>query len=126
MRDDASHAAMLVRLDRVTVRAGDVAMLAELSLSISSGAPTAIVGPNGAGKTTLLRLLMGLVERGGGTCEIASHRRAFVFQKPVMLRRSAAGNVAFALRAAGAEATDDRIGRLLDRVGLRMLADRPA
>ncbi|MBV1695349.1 MAG: ATP-binding cassette domain-containing protein [Hyphomicrobiales bacterium] len=126
MRDDAPHAMMLARLDRVTVRSGDVAMLAELSLSISSGAPTAIVGPNGAGKTTLLRLLMGLIEPGEGACEIASHRRAFVFQKPVMLRRSAAGNVAFALRAAGAEATDDRIGRLLDRVGLRMLADRPA
>lgn len=126
MQDDAPLPIALARLDRVTITAGGVALLDELSLTIRAGTPTAVVGPNGAGKTTLLRLLMGLLEPDQGACDIVSRRRAFVFQKPVMLRRSAAGNIAFALRAAGAPASRERIGRLLDRVGLRTLGDRPA
>jgi len=49
-----------------------------------------------------------------------------VFQKPVMLRRSAGRNIAYALKAAGRSADAADIGKLLDRVGLAHLADRPA
>jgi len=40
-------------------------VLADLSLSLSSGHLVALVGPNGAGKTTLLRALAGLVPSTG-------------------------------------------------------------
>jgi tungstate transport system ATP-binding protein len=64
----------------------------------------------------------------GGRFDAAPARRAFVFQRPVMLRRSVAANIRYALAAAGvdrrvrAECTAD----LLDRVGLAALAERPA
>ena len=51
---------------------------------------------------------------------------AIVFQKPVMLRRTAARNVAFALKAAGRAPDAATVARLLQAVGLAPLADRPA
>src|SRR4029079_1403420 len=55
-------------------------------------------------------------------------RQAFVFQRPVMLRRSAASNVRYALKVAGiAPATHaQRIGDRLALVALHAVADRPA
>jgi branched-chain amino acid transport system ATP-binding protein len=41
---------------------GDVAVLADISMSIEVGAITAVIGSNGAGKTTLLRCLSGLLK----------------------------------------------------------------
>src|SRR5690606_32923678 len=60
-------------------------------------------------KSLLLRLLAGLVAPDEGKVSWAGRpperkcatQVGFVFQRPVMLRRSAEANVAFALRAAG-------------------------
>jgi len=51
-----------------------------------------------------------------------------VFQRPVMLRRSVAANVGYALAQAGVprKARAERVANLLDRVGLADLAERPA
>ena len=68
-----------------------------------------VIGPNGAGKSLLLRLLHGLIEplrarssgaAGRPTAPIRL-RQAMVFQKPVLLRRSVAANIDYALRARG-------------------------
>jgi tungstate transport system ATP-binding protein len=131
MRDDLAIAGggretMLARLDRVTVAAGDVVILDGVTLAIARGAPTALVGPNGSGKTTLLRALMGLVAPDAGAVETNGVVRAIVFQRPVMLRRSAADNVAFALAAAGYDADAVAVDALLARVGLVALGGRPA
>src|SRR6266571_1324283 len=94
-------------LDNVSLRARAVTIVSDLGLTLAPGAPTVLIGPNGAGKTTLLHLAMGLIapSRGritwGGRAAAPARRRAIVFQRPVMLRRSAAGNVAYALAAAG-------------------------
>jgi tungstate transport system ATP-binding protein len=112
--------------------AGQAAILEDISLRLDRGEPTALIGPNGAGKTTLLRLAMGLNQpsRGritrGGARGGPLVRRAFVFQKPAMLRRSAAANVAFALRAARRAADRPTIEALLAQVGLGECAMRPA
>jgi tungstate transport system ATP-binding protein len=55
-------------------------------------------------------------------------RRALVFQRPVMLRRSVADNLRYALAAAGVPRAlrAARVQELLARVGLRDLAERPA
>ncbi len=94
-------------LEDVSFSAGGVTILERISLALVVGPPTVLIGPNGAGKTTLLRLIMGLIPptRGrvtwGGREHAASKHRAIVFQRPTMLRRSAAGNIRYALAAAG-------------------------
>src|SRR5674476_1658948 len=106
MRAPASDLPLV--LDGVSLRAGATVILDRLSLTIVPGAPTLIVGPNGAGKTRLLRLCMGLEAPSagrvtwGGRADRAMTRRAILFQRPVMLRRTTAANVAYALAQAGA------------------------
>ncbi len=126
MRDDLETAAPLVRLCNIIVRAGETTILDGVSVALHRGAPTALIGPNGSGKTTLLRAIMGLVEPSSGQIASEDATRAIVFQKPVMLRRTVAGNVAFGLAAAGYPAERSAIAALLDQVGLLSLADRPA
>ena len=123
-----------ISFDSASVRAGAVTILERISLTISPGAPTLLVGPNGSGKSTLIRLGMGLIEASGGRVLWGGRttddgtRRAMVFQRPVMLRRTAAGNVAFALASRGVarEEQSARIAELLQTVGLSHLAERPA
>ena len=116
------------------IAAGGVAILERITLALTAGAPTLLIGPNGAGKTTLLRAAMGLIPltsgfvTWGGREASAPKQRAIVFQRPVMLRRSTAGNVRYALAAAGVPraARAARTAALLQEVGLAGLAQRPA
>ena len=118
----------------VGVLAGEVPILSRISLTFDAGAPTVLIGPNGSGKTTLLRAAMGLIPatRGritwGGRENAPPDRRAFMFQRPVMLRRSVAGNLHYALAVAKTPraAIAERTSHLLKVVGLEHLAQRPA
>jgi len=111
----------MICFEEVTIAAGSGTLLDALSLSIGAGAPTVLIGPNGAGKTSLLRAAMGLLEPTRGRIAWDGEpRRAIVFQRPVMLRRSAAANIRFAQVGA------DRTAELLALVGLAHAADRPA
>ena len=92
---------------------------------------TFVIGPNGAGKSLFLKLCHGLVqaEEGsvnwrGGAGEDAHLAQAMVFQRPVMLRRTALGNIDYALRLRGIAGAErrDRIEILLKRTGLGRLA----
>jgi len=121
-------------LENVSLSARDVAIVRDLTLAIGAGPPTVLVGPNGSGKSTLIRLAMGLIAptsgriTWGGRAERDGRHRAMMFQRPVMLRRSTAGNVAYALAAAGVrrESRTPRIAQFLAQVGLAHIADRPA
>jgi tungstate transport system ATP-binding protein len=130
MRDQVSD--LPIKFDAVGYSAGATAILDGVSLALEVGRPTALIGPNGSGKTTLLRLAMGLLEPSSGRITWGGRsagppiRRAFVFQKPTMLRRSTAANVAFALNAAGKPADRAAVETLLDAVGLCEWASRPA
>src|SRR5437016_7368173 len=85
---------------------GVTPILADFDLTIAGGGRTFILGPNGAGKSTLLRMLHGLLRptRGIVTWNGSALRprtQAMVFQRPVLLRRSAEGNLRYALALAG-------------------------
>jgi tungstate transport system ATP-binding protein len=111
-----------ILFSEVGILAGGVTIFDNISISFSAGAPTVLIGPNGSGKTTLLRAAM-------GGCEVSPPtRRAIMFQQPVMLRRSAAGNLRYALAAAGVPRAkrEQRTAELLSLVGLDGLAGRPA
>ena len=106
-----------------------------IDLVVEGGGVSVIMGPNGAGKSVLLRILTGLIKPDAGMVGWAGSRpdrdRAaavgLVFQKPVLLRRSALANVCYALRdgASRAERTR-RAGEALARAGLKHLAEAPA
>jgi len=121
-------------LEDVSVSAGGVTILDRISLALVAGSPTVLIGPNGAGKTTVLRLIMGLIQpthgrvTWGGREQAASTHRAFVFQRPTMLRRSAAGNIRYALAAASVPRARRATGalELSALVGLTGLERRPA
>jgi len=123
-----------IEFEEVSLVAGAVTMLDRVTLSLAQGAPTILVGPNGSGKTTLLRTAMGLLAPSGGRVTWGGQgigvpqRRAIVFQRPTMLRRSAAGNIRYALRAAAIPRSqhDARLAALLGLVGLDGLGGRPA
>jgi tungstate transport system ATP-binding protein len=96
-----------------------------LSLAIEAGPSTVILGANGAGKSVLMRLMHGLLKPSHGRIVWqAPGRQAMVFQRPVMLRRSALANVEYALRAAGQAAAGAMDA--LREVGLAHLAGKPA
>lgn len=117
----------------VEVEVGGVRILDDLHLTLGLGT-TVVIGPNGAGKTTLLRAAMGLVPvaRGritwGGRSATPPVRRSMLFQHSAMLRRSAIGNLCYALAAYGMpyRGRTKRAVELLALVGLEALAKRPA
>lgn len=49
---------------------GDLTIYRDLEFQAERGQRTVLVGPNGAGKSTLLKLLAGVIELQGGTCEL--------------------------------------------------------
>lgn len=128
----AVTAALPVVFDRVCYTVRATRIVTDIDLEIGAGPTTVIVGPNGAGKSTLIKLAMGLLAPTAGRLTFAGRpdaprgSRALVLQKPVMLRRSVADNMAFALKSVGRPADRDRIGELLTLTGIAAMADRPA
>jgi tungstate transport system ATP-binding protein len=124
-----------LRLEQASFAAGGREIVAPLSLEISAGPNTVILGANGAGKSVLMRLMHGLlapttgrVRWSEGDERRSRRQQAMVFQRPVMLRRSARANVLFALHAAGVDGVEAerRADEGLREVGLAHLAAWPA
>ena len=96
---------MPLRVRGLSFTAGGKIVLDNVSFEIRQGARTVILGPNGSGKSIMLRLIHGLlrpsageISWGGMTPDQARRRQGMVFQRTVMLRRSALGNVLHALK----------------------------
>lgn len=120
-----------LRLDGVGYAVRGATLLADLDLAVEAGRRTVILGPNGAGKSLLLRLAHGLIRPTSGRVLWSAARagsHAMLFQRPVLLRRTASANIRHALALAGHGLAERR--RLADaaiaRFGLEGLAERPA
>ena len=121
-------------LDNVSFEIGGMRLIKDLSCTFDAGPRSAIIGPNGAGKSLFLRLCHGLLQPSAGTitwqANGASTRdaQAMVFQRPVMLRRTARANIDYALKLRGLSRDERqaRINEVLRRVGLRRLDASPA
>lgn len=133
---DAAPPLLPVHARALCFAAGGVAIIDGADFTLHAGGCTVIMGYNGAGKSVLLRLLHGLLTPTGGSLEWAAkltpktlvQRQAMVFQTPVVLRRTVADNVRYALRAHGVHRKDcaERVARLLAAGELSHLADRSA
>ncbi|MFG0316353.1 MAG: ATP-binding cassette domain-containing protein, partial [Planctomycetota bacterium JB042] len=108
------------------VRSGR-ALLDDVSFSLERGPVTVVLGANGAGKSLLLRIAHGLLRPTSGRVT-AVGAQAFVFQRPVMLRRSALQNVEYPLAVRGVERRERRrlAATTLERVGLAGAAAQSA
>jgi tungstate transport system ATP-binding protein len=110
-------------------------LIHHLTATFRGDTRTILLGPNGAGKSLTLRLAHGLLSPSAGSvrwmgsrAETARQHQAMVFQRPVMLRRSVAANVdyALALRGTARAARRPLIAEALARAGLGEMARRPA
>jgi zinc transport system ATP-binding protein len=119
-------------------------VLENLNLAIERGTTLGLIGPNGGGKTTLMKLMLGVLTPSTGTIRIggleprAAVRRGdlvgYLPQRPrtpanfpatvrQVVRMGLAGKTGIFRR----ESADDLafVESLLERVGLKDLADRP-
>jgi tungstate transport system ATP-binding protein len=122
-----------LRLEEATYAIGGRTLIGPLSLELHAGPSTILLGANGAGKSLLMRLMHGLLAPSSGRIwwsdsDAARLRRlqSMVFQRPVLLRRSALDNVMYALRVVGAAEVHRRAREALMEVGLAHAADQPA
>lgn len=124
-----------LRLQAVCFHAGGRTILDRVDAEIGAGPRTVILGANGAGKSVLMRICHGLLAPTAGEVRWSedeipgrARRQAMVFQRPVMLRRSALANVVYALKAAHTPRAERRPRALaaLEHVGLAHLAEHPA
>jgi len=121
-----------LRLDGLSYAVGGRTLIEPLNLTLEAGSSTIVLGANGAGKSLLMRLMHGLLAPSSGrvawSLPEAHRRQAMVFQRPVMLRRSALANVRYALAAARVPPRDRerRAREALAEVGLSHAAGRPA
>ena len=124
-----------LELDQLTFSAGNAAIIRGISARIEAGPRSVILGPNGAGKSVLMRLCHGLLTPTGGRVvwhgakngDVRRHQ-AMVFQRPVMLRRSALANVMYGLKLAGKSRSQAELRAMdvLEVVGLAQHAARAA
>lgn len=117
------------------------ALVAGVSFRLEAGGPAVIMGPNGAGKSLTLRLAHGLLAASSGSVRWCGpvagpgadpralrRAQAMVFERPALLRRSAAANVEYALAVRGL-ARGERRARtreVLEKTGLVALSERSA
>lgn len=76
-------------------RAGQVAILRDLSLAIGAGQSVAIVGPSGSGKTSLLMIMAGLEQATRGAVKVAGHDFSAMSEDALALARGASIGIVF-------------------------------
>ncbi|HVV10937.1 ABC transporter ATP-binding protein [Amycolatopsis sp.] len=128
---------MCLSVQGLSVRYGSFTAVGDAELDIADGEVLALLGPSGSGKSTLLRAITGLEPLAAGTvrwdgddlAHVPVHEREFglVFQDGQLFpHRDVAGNIEFGLRMRRMSARDrkDRVGQLLELVGLRGYGQR--
>jgi tungstate transport system ATP-binding protein len=125
---------VLATARELTVKRRGKAVLGPVSFDLGAAGVTLVVGPNGAGKTTLLKVLHGVERISRGTLDwavpddVSRQTQAYVFQSPIMLRRSVRQNLAYPLellRLPKAEMAV-RVAEWAQKIGLQDALEFPA
>ena len=124
-----------IELERLERRYGERTALAGVSVSVDEGRTLAVLGANGAGKTTLLRVLAGLLRPHGGHAvvlgaELPNERWklpakvGYLGHEPLLYRElTGRENLGYHARLHGV--SEERVGELLEAVGMERRADEP-
>lgn len=121
-----------LRVSDAVVRKRGKKLLGPVSHVVGASGFTIVMGPNGSGKTTFLRLMHGLEKPRQGSVawnideRDARKHQAFVFQTPIIMRRTVLQNIAYPLlvgRHDRKQAHDQALA-WIDKIGL--VADRNA
>jgi tungstate transport system ATP-binding protein len=132
----SSESLLPLELCLLSLETGGRRLIDSVDLKVEVPGISVIMGPNGAGKSLLLKLMHGLIAPSGGAILWAGapmntqirRRQAMVFQKPVLLRRTAAANISHALgvRGIGRSERSSRALHALQLAGLERHAFTPA
>jgi tungstate transport system ATP-binding protein len=122
-------------LEDVQFEADGRVLLERLNVRFEPDGRSFIIGPNGAGKSLTLRIAHGLLKptsgrvvwNGDGSNSFA-REQAMVFERPVLLRRTAMANIEYALAQRGITGDEGRCKaeEALTRTGLLDFAQRNA
>jgi NitT/TauT family transport system ATP-binding protein len=97
MKDDLRAGSLI--LEKVSHDYDGVAVLQELSLSVSPGELVVLVGPSGCGKTTLLNILSGFLEPRSGVVQTKGLLRTVYQQDGLFPWLTVKENIAMGIRA---------------------------
>ncbi|MGX7825371.1 methionine ABC transporter ATP-binding protein [Actinokineospora sp. 24-640] len=120
--------------------AGQVTAIDDVTLDLTPGAITGVLGTTGSGKSTLARLVSLQDRPDSGVVRVEGYNTAGLDQRrlraarrrigvvghgELLPQRTAAGNIATPLELAGIDGPQrrDRVGRMLDLIGLTGRAD---
>jgi NitT/TauT family transport system ATP-binding protein len=114
-------------------RGRTVQALDGVDLTVRAGEFVALLGPSGCGKSTVLRMVAGLDEPTSGevlvedrppAALVRGHRLGVAFQDHALLPWATTfANIALPFRVAGRAVDRERVGALIDLVGLKGFAD---
>ncbi|RDI96069.1 ABC transporter ATP-binding protein [Meiothermus sp. QL-1] len=130
---------MVIETQGLTKRYGKVVAVEDLNLAIEAGEVYGLLGPNGSGKTTTILMLLGLTEPSGGMVRVLGLdpvREPLSLKKQVGYLPDSVGfygemtaweNLSYIARLNGLPraVAEERIERVLGRMGLGEVAHRP-
>jgi heme exporter protein A len=124
-----------IELRGLTRHFGERTALADITLSVPTGATLAVLGRNGAGKSTLLRILATLLRPHRGDTDVLGEplpRRAFAVRGRLgylghepLLYRDLSGRENLEYHARLHRVPTSHVGELLDAVQMSWRADEP-
>ena len=122
----------MIEIEEAVVQKRGRRLLGPATFSLKCDGITAVVGPNGAGKSTLLRLMHGLDRIRSGEVNLPDflgpQKQAFLFQHPILLRRSVQQNLKLPLKLRGVPAAiiETEVVRIATGFGLEKLLEQDA
>ena len=101
--EDIKNSFMPMKVENINLILNKKILLDDINFELGSNLLTVLMGPNGAGKSLLLKVINGILKPTSGLVLWAGNelsielrrRQSFVFQKPILLRRSVSENISF-------------------------------
>jgi ABC-2 type transport system ATP-binding protein len=125
----------MIKLTNLTKQYGRLTAVNGINLEVKAGEVFGFLGPNGAGKTTTIKMMAGLLQPTGGSCEIggfdvqqeplkAKAITGFIPDRPYLYEKLTASEfMRFVAELYTMQDADGRIRELLELFGLTDWAD---